>query len=218
MTIYYALYSGLLLTFEGLDGCGKTTAMNGAAGILGQKYNNRIIALRDPGTTESAEKIRSVLLDSKDIKNKWTEYYLYVAARAELITEIKAHLEQGKIIFLDRFYDSTIAFQGFRKGIPREIIFEDNKRISEGIEPDLTLLYRINPEIAMQRNLSTGKMNRIDRESLEQHKKVYEGYEWVAKKFKDRVCTIDASKTKEEVLKDTVSIIDEFLANVLNPD
>lgn len=211
-------YKRILITFEGLDGCGKTTAMNGAYEVLGPKYNNRIVTMRDPGTTEIAEKIRTILLYSKEIRNKWTEYYLYLAARAELVKEIRSNLEQGKIIFLDRFFDSTFAFQGFRNGIPLEVISEDNRRISEGIVPDLTLLYKITPEIATARNKSNGKKSRIDIESIEQHRKVYEGYEWVAKKFHRRVRIIDASQSKEKVLMDTVKILDEFLANILNPD
>lgn len=210
---------GFLITFEGIDGCGKTTAMQGAAKILEpkyQKYNYKIVTFRDPGTTKVAEQIRDILLNPDSKMSKWTEYFLYLAARTELVEEIKLHLEKGSIIFLDRYYDSTIAYQGFRNGVPLEIINEDNKRISQRVESDLTLLYKITPEIAMKRNLGNGKMNRIDRESLEKHKKVYEGYEWVAKKFEDRVRIIDASQTKKKVLEDTVKIIDEFLVNVLN--
>jgi dTMP kinase len=207
-------YKGKLITFEGLDGCGKTTAMKGAAEALNPKYENKIITLRDPGTTKVSEEIRDILLNPKSKMSKWTEYYLYVAARSELIEEIKSYLSKGKIVFLDRFYDSTIAFQGFRSGIPLEVILEDNRRILQGVEPDLTLLYKVTPEIGMQRNVNNGKMNRIDRESLEMHKKVYEGYEWVAKRYKNRIYIVDAFKSKEEVLKSTVKIIDEFLVNI----
>lgn len=209
-------YNGILVSFEGLDGCGKTTAMKTAAAILNPKYNNRIVTLRDPGTTKVAEKIRDIVLNPDLEMNKWTEYYLYVAARAELVKEIKLCLYEGKIIFLDRFLDSTFAFQGFRNNIPLKVIKEDNQRISCGIIPNLTLLYKISPEIAIERNKINGKMDRIDRESIEKHKKVYEGYEWVAKKFKDRVVIIDASQTREKVLEDSIKILDEFLVNVLN--
>ncbi|MCL6500916.1 MAG: dTMP kinase [Candidatus Pacearchaeota archaeon] len=201
---------GILITFEGIDGCGKTTAMHGAAEILSKEYK-KIVTFRDPGTTKVSEAIRNILLEPNLNMSVWTEYYLYVAARAELVKKIEPYLEQGAIVFLDRFYDSTIAYQGFRNGIPLQFILEDNKRIGCP-EPDLTLLYKLGPEVGMQRNISEGKQNRIDQESLDKHKKVYEGYEWVAKKFKNRVRIIDASQSKEKVLEETVMIIDEFLS------
>ena len=215
----YRKYKGYLINPEGLDGAGKTTAIKGALEILKPKYGDRMTYYRDPGSTEFAEKARWLLLESGLEISKEAEYYLYVSARADLVKrKIKPDMEQGKAVVVDRFYDSTFAFQGFRNGIPLKVIFEDNKRISYGIMPNLTLLYRLDPEIAMLRNLENGKMNRIDRESLEKHRKVYEGYEWVAKKFSSRVKIIDASQTKVKVLEDTVKILDEFLANVLNPD
>ena len=211
-------YKGVLVTFEGMDGSGKTTAMEGAAEILNKKYKNKIVTMRDPGTTIVSEMIRNVLLNPGVKMNSWTEYYLYVAARSGLIDEIKPKIKKGKIIFLDRFYDSTIAFQSFRNKIPLKVILEDNKRILQGIEPNLTLLYKVNAEIGMSRNLSNGKGNRIDRECLELHKKVCEGYKWIAETYKDRVRVVDASRTKKQVLEESVRIIDEFLVNVLNPD
>ena len=218
MREYNLPYNGLLMTGEGLDGCGKTTALEAAVEILNRKYDNRIVMFRDPGTSKVAEAIRDVVLHPKFKMTKYTEYYLYIAARAELVEEIKPHLHEGKVVVLDRFFDSTYAFQGFRNGVPLEIIEEDNRRISQGITPDLTLLYKITPKIAMQRNKSDKKMNRIDRESEQQHWKVYNGYEWLERKFKDRIVVIDASQSIEKVRENTVMIMDEFLANVLNPD
>lgn len=215
----YKKYKGYLITAEGLDGAGKTTAVMGAIETLKLKYGNAVTYYKDPGSTEFAEKARWLLLESGLEMDKLAEYHLYVAARADLIQKkIKPDMEQGKAVIVDRFYDSTVAFQGFRNGIPLTVIFSDNKRISYGIKPNLTLLFRVSPEIAMQRNLDNGKMNRIDRESIEKHQRVFEGYEWIAKRFKNRVRIIDASQSKEKVLEETVRMLDEFLANVLNPD
>ncbi|MGB9707788.1 MAG: dTMP kinase [Candidatus Pacearchaeota archaeon] len=212
-------YKGYIITLEGLDGAGKTTAIDGALETLRPKYRDMLTCYRDPGSTEFAEKVRWLLLDSGLNISKWAEYHLYVSARADLFeNKIKPDLKQGKVVIVDRFYDSTIVYQGFKNGIPLEVIFNDNKRILQGIKPNLTLLYRILPEIAMQRNASNGKMNRIDRESIEKHQKVYEGYEWIARKFGYRVKIIDALQSKEKVKEETIKILDEFLANVLNPD
>lgn len=205
----YKGYKGKLITFEGIDGCGKTTAMQEAAKILKEKYS-KIVTFRDPGTTKISEAIRDILLDPNLDMDVWAEYHLYIAARADLVRYLKKDLEEGAIVFLDRFYDSTIAYQGFRNGIPLQVVLEDNKRIGCP-EPNLTLLYKLDPEIGIKRNLGEGKMNRIDRENLEKHRKVYGGYEWIAKKFKHRVKIIDASQSKERVLEETVKIIENFL-------
>lgn len=178
-----------------------------------------IVLFRDPGTTEIGEKIREILLNPELELNKWTEFNLFLAARAQLVHEfLIPTLEKSKIVFLDRYYDSTIAYQGFRNGIPLETIINYNK-IMGAVEPDLTLLYKISVEEAQSRlRKNSSSLTRIDQEALELHKKVAEGYDFVAQNYKERVYVIDASRSLEEVTKETIKIIGGFLANVLNPD
>ncbi|MEM4152911.1 MAG: dTMP kinase [Candidatus Pacearchaeota archaeon] len=209
---------GKLITFEGIDGCGKTTILNNIFNFFNKKYPDRFLKARDPGTTELGEEIRRLLLYKN--MNKWAEFNLFLAARAQLIKEfLIPNLKKGKIIFLDRYYDSTIAYQGFRNNIPLKIIFDYNKKI-EAIEPDLTLLFDLPIKLAQKRILEDSKKHRkpttFDKESLERHRKVYEGYKWIAKNFENRVRVIDASKNIDEVTKEVKNIIDEFLAKILN--
>ncbi|MCX8194307.1 MAG: dTMP kinase [Candidatus Pacearchaeota archaeon] len=205
---------GKLITFEGVDGCGKTTVLNKVFEFFNKKYPNRFLKARDPGTTEIGEKIRKLLLYKN--MNKWTEFNLFLAARAQLVNEfLIPNIKKGKIVLLDRFYDSTIAYQGFRNGVPLEMIVDYNKKIKV-IEPDLTLLFDLPLEEAQKRILSDKRnLTVFDKENIEQHKKVHKGYKWIAKKYKKRVNVIDASRSIEEVTKDAIKIISKHLRNVV---
>lgn len=213
-------YPGVLITAEGLDGSGKTTAFDNAFEYFSKKYPNMLVRFRDPGSIKNlediCEEIREMLLYHRKENSNWTEFYLFVASRAQLVDKyLVPNLKEGKIVFLDRFYDSTIAFQGFGNGIPIDTILYDNGNVLQGTEPDLTLLYDLPVDIALKRMAEdkNKKLTDFDKGTKDFHQRVWEGYQYVADKYQDRVKIIDATKSVEEVSKETIKIIEEFLEN-----
>ncbi len=204
-------YKGKLITFEGIDGCGKTTAMNYAFRHFNKKYPGLVIKIRDPGTTYVGEKIRPILLYEK--LDPWAEFLLFEAVRAQLIKEcIIPKLKEGKLIFLDRYIDSTIAYQGFGGKLSLDLVLE-HIRLKEKPKPDLTFLFDLPVEVALKRKKSK-KLTKFEKRSKREYQKILNGYKIIAKTFKERVYVIDASKSKKEVREEVIKVIDEFLANV----
>ncbi len=195
---------GLFITVEGMDGCGKTTQLNNIVQYLEDKGYN-VISTREPGGTVPGEKIRELLLDTenKDM-NSTSELLLYAAARAQLVSSvIVPALKEGKIVVCDRFVDSSIAYQGFGRGLGVEAVEEVNRWAVQGCIPDLTLFFDISPQEISFRKTKDEKGDRIETEAVEFHNRVYEGYLYKAGKDRDRIKVIDARKTVEEVFKET---------------
>ncbi len=202
---------GKLITFEGIDFSGKTTIINKL-----KKYTKEnkidIEYLREPGGDTVAEALREVLL--KDYKDKFyenTELLVYSASRSQLIdSRIKPLLEKGKSIIIDRFYDSTTAYQGYGRGLNIEHIKQINLIATRGIKPIRTFLFDLEPEIAINRALEV-KKDRIERDGLVFFKRVRQGYLEIAKKESDRFFIIDATKSKEEVYNEVVTEIGKII-------
>lgn len=189
---------GLFITFEGVDGCGKTTQIE----ILQKKLENigyDVVLTREPGGTKISEEIRDIILNiHNDGMSYVCEMMLYAAARAQLVKEvIQPAREEGKIVLCDRFVDSSYVYQGIARGIGIDVVREINEIALTGVYPDATVFFDISPEEAKRRRV--GDDDRIEREKMEFHRKVYEGYLSIAKIFPDRIHLIDASKSIEEV-------------------
>ena len=200
----------MFITFEGPDGSGKTTALNGIEKILISK-GYKLLRTREPGGTLIAEQIRKVVLDKQntamDIK---TEALLYAASRRQHLKEkIWPALKEGKIVLCDRFLDSSLAYQGAGREIGVEEVLKINLFATENTYPDLTFLFDIDPEEGLKRiNSNFGReINRLDLEKLEFHKKVRNAYLQLAKKFSDRYVVIDASKDPETIINQVVETI-----------
>lgn len=196
----------MLISFEGIDGCGKSTQIE----LLKNYFSNKKIDLhifREPGGTELSEEIRSLLLHSTGEMNSVTELLLFSAARSQLIHEkVKPLLEEDKTVILDRFYDSTTAYQGYgRASLPLGEIESINKIASHSVIPDLTFYLRIDPETASGRTQKLSK-DRMEVAGLDFFKKVSSGYDELAKKEK-RIKVIDASQTPEKIHREIVDII-----------
>lgn len=202
--------NGIFITIEGPDGSGKTTIINMLAkNLVEQGFD--VMATREPGGIEIAEQIRKVILDTNNTAmDSRTEALLYAAARRQHLAEkVKPALEEGKIVLCDRFVDSSLAYQGYARGLGIDEVYSINKFAIEDMMPQLTLYFDISPELGLERiNKNKGReVNRLDLENLDFHKKVQEGYMILAERFSDRIVKIDASRELEAVYKEAESKI-----------
>jgi len=184
---------GLFVTFEGIDGCGKTTQVTALRKSLEEK-GTKVIVIREPGATLIGEKIRSILLDKANCgMSSETEVLLYEAARAQIVNEvIRPALREGKVVICDRFYDSSVAYQGYARGLPLESIDSLNRFATGGLEPDLTYLLDLSAEAAWERmNIREGSHDRLEIEGLGFMEKVRAGYLELAGKHA-RIIILDA--------------------------
>lgn len=204
---------GLFISFEGNDGSGKSSALEAVKKELLEKGYN-VLYTREPGGSPIAEKIRELILDKTNIgmDNK-TEALLYAASRREHVTKtILPALNEGKIILCDRFLDSSLAYQGYSRGLGIDNIYEMNQFATEGLLPDLTILVCVRPEIGMSRIKKDARdMDRLELEKMTFHENVYAGYTKVSEQFKERIVVINGEKSKEEVLADVKKVIYSFI-------
>ena len=200
----------MFITLEGPEGSGKTTAVEAAVKKL-QEMGYEIVRTREPGGTPIAEQIRNVILDKANTSmDGRTEALLYAASRRQhLVEKVWPALKEGKIVICDRYLDSSLAYQGGARGLGVEEILNVNLFATENTWPDLTLLFDIKPEIGLARiNANSNReVNRLDLEKIDFHNKVRQTFLDLAKRFPDRYVIIDASKSREEVAKDTMDAI-----------
>ncbi|WP_256762242.1 dTMP kinase [Cohnella sp. WQ 127256] len=193
---------GLFITIEGGEGAGKTTLIHALA-HKAQQQGHEVMITREPGGIPIAEAIRAVILDTGNTTmDARTEALLYAAARRQHLAEkVLPALEKGMVVICDRFIDSSLAYQGYARGLGIEAVWEINRFATEGNMPDLTLYLDIDPEIGLQRIEQNGEreVNRLDLENLAFHRRVREGYKLVEAKFEERFITIDASVSPEQI-------------------
>lgn len=206
--------NGIIISFEGPDGAGKTTVLEQVLPVLQEKGYD-IITTREPGGVEIAERIRDVILDVNHVAmdNK-TELLLYMAARRQhYVEKVLPALEAGKVVLIDRFIDSSIAYQGAGRGLDKDIITRLNDFATDGRKPDLTLYFDVESEIGLARIAKNAEreVNRLDLEKLDMHKRVREGYLVLTEQEK-RIVTIDASRELADVVSETLHTILEQLA------
>ena len=192
---------GIFITFEGIDGSGKTTQIELLNSFLKQ-LGFDVVVTREPGGTDIGDKIRKILLDSKNIQMSYrAETLLFLASRAELVSKvIQPSLIQGKIIICDRFFDSTIAYQGIARQLGAEKILDMSLWATENIVPDLTFLLSIDVWECENR-LKNGKKkkDRIEKEEVDFKSKIQEGYMQLAVKNKERFVIVDGCLGIESV-------------------
>ncbi len=192
----------MLITVEGLDGAGKTTLIAGLAAALDA------LVLREPGGVEVSERIRSLLTDASLEIDPRAEALLYAAARAQLVAEeLRPLLESGRTVLLDRFVDSSLAYQGAGRGLGVEEIRALNEFATGGLRPDRTLLLRISPEAGLSR-ISDRPADRLERSGMEFFAAIAEAYDALAAAEPDRIAVIDASQPPEPVLADALAALD----------
>ena len=199
---------GIFITFEGSDGCGKSTQIKKLAEYLSMQ-GKEVVVTREPGGTDISEQIRGIILDPNNKKESpVTEMMLYAAARAQIVSElIKPSIEAGKIVLCDRFVDSSIAYQAYGRGLGDQVKIVNSYAL-QGLLPDVTFFLDITAEEGRKRNKSTDKNDRMEQEAIEFHQRVYEGYKKIAEDNKDRVVVIDASKSIDEVFEEIKKVYD----------
>ena len=200
---------GLFITFEGADGCGKTTQINLLNEYLKNK-NYKTITTLEPGGSDIGKQLRQILLHHDGFVSKRAEVFMYLADRAQHVDAvIKKGVEENKIVLCDRHIDSSVAYQGYARGGNIEQIDLLNELATGGYKPDLTFVFDVDSIIAQQRVGET--KDRLEKEGLEFHKKVRQGYLELAKKYPQRIKVIDSNKSIEEVFEQVKKIIDEIL-------
>ena len=182
----------MFITAEGTDGAGKSTQLELIKEYLKGK---KAIFLREPGGTAISEKIRELILDTQNTEmSAQTEALLYAASRTQLVNEvILPALEAGTNVVCDRYIDSSVAYQGYARGLGADTVEGINRFALENCVPDLTLFFDLPPEKGILRKNSQHKLDRIEQESMDFHRKVYEGYIKLCEKYPQRIRRIGAS-------------------------
>lgn len=197
---------GVLITFEGAEGSGKSTQIRFAVNLLRRKGYS-VVTFREPGGTETSEAIRSILLDKRLHRMvREAELFLYLAARAQLVREkIEPALKTGRIVVLDRYEDSTLAYQGFGGGLPLPFIQSLNRFVRGGIVPRLTFLLDIETAKGLRRS---GRNDRVEQKSVSFHRKVRKGFLALARRERKRFVVLSSHDSIPKVQKKIAQKLD----------
>ena len=201
---------GFLVSLEGPEGAGKTSVLEAIIPILDDR-GIEVLSTREPGGVLIGEKIREVILDPSHTEmDPKTELLLYIASRRQhLVEKVLPALAAGKLVIMDRFIDSSVAYQGFGRGLDKEAIDWLNEFATDGLKPDLTLYFDIEVEEGLARIAANSdrEVNRLDMEGLDLHRKVRKGYLSLLEKEADRIVKIDASLPLDQVIEKTQQLL-----------
>lgn len=206
---------GKFITFEGIDGSGKSTQLRMLASeLLGLGYD--VLTTHEPGGTPLGRRLREAFLETEETVSPLAELLLFAADRAQHVNFfIKPELELGKIVISDRFADATAAYQGAGRGFPEETVDQIIKLATDGLKPDLTLFFDIPVENAILRTNSRSddgvKKNRMDLETAEFYARVRDHYLEIARREPERFRIIDANRSVEEIRAEVLEIVKKFL-------
>lgn len=203
---------GLFITLEGPDGSGKSTIIKLLGDYLKDKGIEFIIT-REPGGTLIGEEIRHIILDDKNTEmGSETEALLYAAARGQHVHEkILPSIEEGKLVLCDRFILSSLAYQGVGRGLGIDRVKAINDFATRGLYPDLILFFHVDPEVTLERKTSKLGGDRLEQEGNDFHKNVYEGYMELLNMYPKNIKKIDATKSIQEVLKQSIKEVEDLL-------
>ena len=209
---------GYFVSFEGPDGAGKSTVLKEVLDKIGPKLKPQYLVTREPGGSKIAEKIRDIILDpANDKMDAKTEGLLYAAARSQHVEEIiRPALSEGKIVFSDRFVDSSLAYQGEGRDLGIKEVKQINDFATGKLDPDLTFFLDIAPEVGLNRiqKLRPGQEDRLEQENMAFHKKVYAGFLKVKNLYPDRFVTIDASQPIDDVVNQVIETLEKRLPEI----
>ena len=203
---------GWFIVFEGCDGSGKTTVSTGVYQKLIEK-GYEVIYTREPGGIDIAEQIRSVILDPKNTAmDSRTEALLYAASRRQhLVQKVLPALNENKIVICDRFLFSSLAYQGYARGIGVEEVLKINEFAIEGHMPDTTIFLDVAPEVGLSRIQTRTFKDRLDQENMDFHQKVFDGYMYVNEQYGENIVKFDANRTPEEIIEDITNYIEKLV-------
>lgn len=202
---------GKLIVIEGPDGSGKSTQIELMRAYLEAK-GFEVVETREPGGTKIGEKIRDIILDNNNIEmSPVTEALLYAASRAQHVHEvIKPEIAKGKIVICTRYVYSSLVYQGIARGIGVDVVASMNNAAIQGMMPDLTIMFDMDPKKALRRKTSGGGGDRLELEDVNFHEMVYNGYKEIVKMHQE-IKVVNASRSIEEVHRDVIKVINEFL-------
>ncbi|MFN6393202.1 MAG: dTMP kinase [Aphanizomenon sp.] len=205
--------SGKLIVFEGVEGCGKTTQMQLCFQWL-ESLNISVLLTREPGGTALGKDLRALLLEKSLSKpvGEVTELLLYAADRAQHIEEeLKPNLATGKFILCDRYTDSTIAYQGYGRGLDMSLINNLNQIATGGLKSDITIWLDVDVEVGLSRKRGQTKLDRIEQETMDFHRRVQQGYTELAVSNPSRIVKIDGNYNQDIVQKNIQEILQKRL-------
>ncbi len=196
---------GKFITFEGCDGCGKSTQLKKLSDYLTENKIEHIFT-REPGGGNISEAIREILLNGKNTEmSDECEALLYAAARAQHISEkIEPALAAGKLVVCDRYVDSSFAYQAYARGLGEEFVSKINAFALDKYRPDLTVFIDLTPEEAFKRKHGADENDRLEQAGMAFHKRVYEGYKAIAEKEPDRVYVVDGRQTPDQIFNEVL--------------
>lgn len=193
--------TGCLIVFEGVEGSGKTTQLRRCSDWL-QREGRAVVVTREPGGTNLGADLRKVLLEGDSGIQDRAELLLYAADRAQHVEEfLKPQLAKGMMVLCDRFTDSTIAYQGYGRGLDLNLITQLNLIATQGLQAELTLWLDVNVEIGLERARRRSRGDRIEQADLSFHRRVEQGFRNLAAAEPQRIVRIDAQESEEEVEK-----------------
>lgn len=199
----------MFITFEGGEGSGKTSLIKEVE-IFFKNKNKKVFVTREPGGSNVSEQIRSIILDNKNVMSPKTEALLFAASRVEHLEEIiLKKLKEGYIVLCDRYLDSSLAYQGYARGIGFEEILKINYFAAEYM-PNYTIYIDSDPYEGLNRALSRGKANRLDHESLEFHQRVKKGYQIIIENDPDRFIVVNGHGNMDLLIEDTLKKLEEI--------
>jgi dTMP kinase len=202
--------NGLFITFEGPEGAGKTTVISKIYDRL-KAEDRQVVLTREPGGIRIAEKIRTVILDRDNVEmDAKTEALLYAAARRQhLVEKVIPALNNGAIVLCDRFIDSSLAYQGYARGLGIDEVLQINQFAIGNTMPDLTVFFDIDPAEGLSRIARNNEreMNRLDKENISFHEKVYKGYNELIQRYPNRIIKTDARLSEKDVIENVWKIV-----------
>ena len=211
----------MFITLEGIEGSGKTTQIRHVEAFLRSRGMTTVVT-REPGGTAVGEKIRAVLLNP-DIEKMapLTELFLYEADRIEHLEKtIRPALAAGKVVLCDRFCDATVVYQGYGRGLDLELIERLHRLILDGVRPDLTFLFDLDPAIGLERawnqvdnGTRSGKETRFEKEKLAFHRSIRQGYLTIARQDPQRFVIVDAGQDENTVSRTVLDHLQQFIEN-----
>lgn len=199
---------GKFITFEGCDGCGKSTQLKLLSEHLA-KENVPHIFTREPGGGKISEAIREILLNGKNAEmTDDCEALLYAAARMQhLADRVEPALAEGKLVVCDRYVDSSLAYQAYARGLGVDFIAQINGQALKKYRPDVTIFIDLTPEAAFLRKHGADENDRLEQAGMAFHRRVYEGYKTLAAQEPDRIAVVDGNKTPQEIFADVLQIL-----------
>ena len=202
---------GYFVSFVGPDGGGKSTVLKEVLDQIGSELKTQYLVTREPGGSKIAEKIRDIILDpANDKMDNKTEALLYAASRSQHVEEIiRPALKEGKVVFSDRYVDSSLAYQGAGRDLGIQEVKQINDFATDKLNPDLTFFLDLDPEVGLKRieKLRPGQEDRLEQENLAFHKKVSAGFRKVKEPYPERFVTVDATQPIDQVVAQVIATL-----------